>query len=260
MGEKAKISVIMIANNEEKRIGVTLESVHQWVDEIIVLDSGSTDKTVEIAKKYTDKVYTTDWPGYGKQKQRALEKAQFPWVLSLDADEIVTPQLKEEILSIVNSDDKPFSGYRIPVIYVFLGKILDNYIDGHPLRLFEREQAHYSNKIVHEGVIIKNNRVGHLKNKMLHDSVKGLDIFISKRNRYAQLWAEQEFARGKKAGLGSAIFHAGWCFFNVLFLRGAIFNGTYAIMLAFAYAQYTFNKYLLLKYLHAEHAYKSVSR
>lgn len=146
------LSVIIIAKNEEANIRRCLASV-QWADELIVLDSGSSDNTIAIAKEYTDKVYSTDWQGYGIQKQRALSLATEDWVLNLDADETVDDQLKTAIIKAITSDDA--DAYRIPICMNFYGFPLR--FSSSPkrhVRLFKRAGARYSSDIVHEKIVL----------------------------------------------------------------------------------------------------------
>ena len=156
------LSVIIIAKNEEANIRTCLQSV-EWADELIVLDSGSTDNTVAIAKEYTEKVYSTDWQGYGVQKQRALALATGDWVLNLDADEFVDEQLKNTIKAAIASDQA--DAYRIPICMNFYGKPLR--FSSSPkrhIRLFKRSNAHYSNDIVHEKIVLpKGARISKIK-------------------------------------------------------------------------------------------------
>lgn len=156
------LTVTVIAKNEEQNIRRCLESV-QFADEIIVLDSGSTDNTVAIAKEYTEHVYSTDWPGYGAQKQRALAKATGDWVLNLDADEAVSEKLKQEIMQAMVLDEA--DAYRVAI---------QMYFYNHPLkyssspkrhaRLYKRDGAHFSTDIVHEKIVLPEGaRIGKLK-------------------------------------------------------------------------------------------------
>ena len=151
---KTSLSVTIITKNEEDRIADCLSSVAEIADEIIVLDSGSDDKTVEICKRYTDKVFETDWPGYGIQKQRALEKASGDWVLAIDADERLTPELADEIRTVLDSNPEEVA-FKTKWAVVVFGKQL-NYGRSarYVLRLFRREGARFSEDIVHEKVIL----------------------------------------------------------------------------------------------------------
>ena len=147
------LSVIIIAKNEEANIGRCLASV-AFADEIIVLDSGSTDKTVEIAKAYTDKVFLTDWRGYGVQKQRALEYTTGDWVLNLDADESISEELQLEIKIAIASDKA--DAYRLPIQMVFYNQPLKySASPKRHARLFKKENASFSTDIVHEKIICR---------------------------------------------------------------------------------------------------------
>ena len=141
---KQRLSVSIIAVNEADRIEQCLDSVSGWADEIVILDSGSTDDTVSIASRYTDQVYETDWPGYGIQKERALEKTSGDWVLSIDADEVLTPELRRDIDFALN-DQPDCIAYRLPWAVTIYGYRLDFGRSGRaPLRLFRRKGARFS--------------------------------------------------------------------------------------------------------------------
>jgi glycosyltransferase involved in cell wall biosynthesis len=150
--KRKTLSVAIIAGNEEKKIGDCLESV-KWADEIIVVDSGSTDRTVEIAKRYTDKVFIRKWEGYAPQKQFAIDQATCDWILSLDADERVSPELKDEILKILESETE-FDGFYIPRRNFFLGKWIKScgWYPNYQLRLFKKGKAKVTQRKVHENL------------------------------------------------------------------------------------------------------------
>ena len=240
------LSVIAITKNEEDRIEPCLESVSNWADEIIVFDSGSTDRTVELAKKYTDKVYVTDWPGYGPQKQRALEKAVKDWVLSIDADEQVTPELRVEIDTCLKDDPKAIA-FRIPWAVHFLGKRLDFGRSGRaPLRLFKREGARFSDAQVHEKVILPSGKIGKLEGRLLHFSHRNMLQALEKFVQYSWLWAQQRHGKGKKTGIANALLHSCWEFFNIYVFRFGFLDGRRGLLMAILFWQYTFNKYASL--------------
>lgn len=251
--KRVSLSVTIITKNEEARLVQCLKSIETWVDEIIILDSGSTDKTVQIAGQYTKNVYHADWPGYGKQKQRALDYATSDWVLSLDADEIVTDGLRDEILKLINQEEISHDGYRISRIMVIQGKPLKRLQDGSPLRLFKRDKARFSTAMVHEGVELIEGNSGKLKNAILHDSMLDLASFIDKRNRYALIWAQQELLRNNiQSSLFKAFYKAIWRFVVTLLYRKAFLHGAPAVLCAGVLTQYTFNKYLILFNLQKE--------
>ena len=242
------LSVIIICKNEEDRIDACLRSVSSWVNEIIVLDSGSEDNTVAIAKRYTDNVVETDWPGYGQQKQRALEAASGPWILSLDTDEVVTAALQEEIIRVIALDDGQ-SAYRIPRASFFGDKRLDfdTAGGGAPPRLFRKQHGTFSTALVHETVNFPANiQVSKLHNQLLHYSYRSSRETLEKFRTYARLWAEDSLRKGKKASVFSAPMHGIFAFFKSYFLKLGILDGRMGFVMSALYAQYTFNKYLRL--------------
>jgi len=245
---KSTLSVMVISKNEADRIEACLQSVRGLADEIIVLDSGSSDNTVEIAKKFTDNVFVTDWPGYGRQKQRALEKASSDWVLSIDADERVTPELRGEIEAILaqEADASDYSAYRIPMATVVFGKRLDYGVTGRaPMRLFRREGARYTEAMVHEGIKLEGEK-SQLNGRLLHLTFRDFYHALEKNNQYAWLWAKQRKTTTKRAGLLSAFLHSLWSFFSIMLVRLGFLDGRRGFMMATLYSHYTFNKYTAL--------------
>jgi glycosyltransferase involved in cell wall biosynthesis len=240
---KYSLSVIIITKNEEDRIERCLESVYRISDEIIVIDSGSTDKTVEIVKKFTDKVFITDWPGYGIQKQRALNKASCDWVLSIDADEELTPELEQEIKTVLENPVDVVA-FRIPWAVQNFGKRLDYGRSARSVkRLFKREGASFTDSIVHEKVITKGT-VGKLKGRLNHYSIRDFEHYLMKNRTYAWLGAKKRHEKGKHGGgLPGAVFRAIWVFFQVYILRRGFLDGSVGFLVAAMYSQGAFNKY-----------------
>ena len=238
------LSVIIIAKNEADRIERCLQSVAPIADEIVVLDSGSEDQTVEIARKYTDKVYVTDWPGYGPQKQRALEKATLDWVLSMDADEALTPELRDEIDAIL-SGNPPEVGFKLPWAVVAFGQTLKHGRSGRaPLRLFKRSSARFSNDQVHEKILLPPGRIRKLNGRLLHYTHRDFAHYLEKNRQYAWLGAQKRFAAGKKGfGLTGAVLRALWTFFLIYFIRLGFLDGRPGFLTAVMYSQGSFNKY-----------------
>lgn len=238
------LSVIIITKNEESHITQCLESV-KWADEIIVLDSGSTDKTVEICKQFTSHVFKTDWQGFGIQKQRALEKATGDWMLSIDADETISSQLRTEIETAIQSSE--FSGYQIPFLSNYCGKQIKHsgwYPDYH-LRLFRRNESEFSIDIVHEKIYVKG-EIGFLKSPILHDSYTDLNEVLIKINSYSSLQAQKLFERGAKSSLSKAIFRALWKFIQTYFVKAGFLDGKHGLMLAISSSEGVYYKYLKL--------------
>lgn len=230
------LSVIIIAKNEEANIRRCLESV-SWADQIVVLDSGSIDNTLGIAKEFTEEVYKTDWKGYGIQKQRALSFAKHDWVLNLDADEMVDVGLKHEILDAIESDDA--DAYRIPIRMIFYGKQLQ--FSASPtkhIRLFKREGAKYSSDIVHEKVLIpEGSRIARLKLPILHQSYRDITHALYKINRYSSYSARMRLKNNQRGGLFKMAFATGWMFFRCFILQRGFLDGKEGLIMALLKAQ-----------------------
>jgi glycosyltransferase involved in cell wall biosynthesis len=194
--QKAPLSVTIITHNEEKNIRECLESV-LWAQEIIVVDSVSSDNTAEIAREYTEKVVLSKWPGFAKQKQFALDLCTCDWVLSLDADERVRPELAQEIQKLINSVCK-FDGYRIARRSFFLNKWMKHcgWYPGYQVRLLKRVKTTVSRARVHEGFLVDGN-IGTLQNDIDHFSHPSLHNSLEKLNRYSTLEALDRLDRKK---------------------------------------------------------------
>ena len=230
------LSVIIIAKNEADNIRRCLESV-AFADEIILLDSGSTDDTVAIARRYTSRVYETDWQGYGVQKQRALAYATGDWVLNLDADEFVTPELKTIILSAIK---KPMvDAYRVPIRMFFYGK--PQRFCSSPkrhVRLFKREGARYSDDLVHEKIILPENvKIQQIKLPILHHSFRDIRHALHKLNLYSSYSAKIALSRQKNMSLSKTISSTLWMFFRTYILQGGFLNGRAGLFFALYHAQ-----------------------
>lgn len=238
------LSVIIITKNEESHIAKCLESV-KWSDEIIVLDSSSSDDTVPICRQFTANVFDVDWQGFGIQKQRALEKTTGDWVLSIDADEIITPELRTEIESAMLSTT--YSGYQIPFLSNFCGKQIRYggwYPDYH-LRLFRRIESEFSNAVVHERVNVKG-EIGFLKSPILHDSYTDLAEVLRKLDSYSTLGAKLLYEKSVKSSLTKALLKGLWTFVRAYILRRGFLDGSHGLMLAIYSGETTFYKYLKL--------------
>jgi glycosyltransferase involved in cell wall biosynthesis len=238
------LSVIIITKNEAEHIERCLSSV-SWADEIIVLDSGSTDNTVELCEVYTDKVFVTDWPGFGVQKQRALAKAQGDWVLSIDADEIVTPELKQEITLAVHQER--YSGYEIPRLSSYCGRQMRHggWWPDHVLRLFRRECGQFTDSAVHERIVVQG-EIGQLKTPLLHDAFVNLDEVLHKVNSYSTLGAKMLYQRGVRSSFSKAVLKGFWAFIRTYWLKSAFLDGRQGLMLSISNAEGTYYKYLKL--------------
>ena len=246
------LSDIVITKNESRDIERCLASV-AWAEEIIVLDSGSSDDTVAICQRFTQQVFVTDWPGFGPQKQRALAKARGDWVLALDADEEVSPTLKLEIQKAMLRADA--QGFEIPRLSSYCGRQMKHggWWPDRVLRLFRREAGHFSDDLVHERVIVSG-RIERLSQPILHESYVDLDEVLDKVNSYSALGAKKLFEQGKRASLGLAIGKGLWTFIRTYFLRAGFLDGAQGLMLAISNAETSYYKYLKLRDLYRTQA------
>lgn len=238
------LSVIVIAKNEADRIASTLSSVYGWADEIIVLDSGSTDATVEICRQFTDKVFITDWPGFGKQKQRALDMASCDWVLSIDADEIVSPELRAEI-DIELQVEPVHTGYDVHRPVIIFGRILDFSGSGQsPLRLFKRAAGSFTQVPVHEKIVLSEGTLGRMRGSLYHETYRDYGHAVDKFAQYAVLQAGERFRKGRRATLVGAALRGFLNFIHNYIVRFGFLDGGRGFVMATLHANYTFNKYV----------------
>ncbi len=238
------LSAVIITKNESAHIEACLKSV-AWADEIIVLDSGSEDDTVSKCLKYTDKVYQTDWPGFGIQKQRAVDKAKGNWILSIDADEIVTDDLKQEIQQVLIAPG--FQGYNIPRLSSYCGKPMRHggWWPDYTPRLFRSDCGHFTDSPVHERIVVTGS-VGKLTNPLLHDAFVDLEEVLRKINSYSSLGAKIQLDKGKRTSLLMAICRGLWTFFRTYILKAAFLDGRYGLMLSISNAEGSYYKYAKL--------------
>ena len=244
------VSVIVIAKDEQASIGRVLRSV-AWADEIVVVDSGSTDRTVEIARELGAKVTVTDdWPGFGPQKNRALDLATGDWVLSLDADEWLTAESAEEIRRVVATGAAGPAAWRMPRRSSFCGRFMrhSGWWPDYVVRLFRRGHARFSDDIVHERVITEG-AMATLREPIMHETFTDLEDLVGKMNRYSTLTAQQLRASGKTAGLVEALARALWAFIRTYVLRAGFLDGREGLMLALATAEGTYYRYVKLMQL-----------
>lgn len=241
----ATISVVTLALNEERNIEECLKSV-SWADERIVVDSGSTDRTVELARKHTDAVMTVEWKGYGATKNLALEKVRSDWVLWLDADERVTPDLAEEIQQIVRSDTG-FAAYEVSRRAYFLGRWIKHsgWYPSRVTRLFRKERGRFTESRVHEQLRIDGN-VGRLRNDLLHFTDPDLHHYFVKFNRYTSLAAEDLRAAGRSCTVTDLVVRAPFMFVKMYVMRQGFLDGIQGFILAVVSSAYVFVKYAKL--------------
>ena len=219
-----QLSATIICKNEATVIGPCLESLSGLVDEIVVLDSGSTDGTQALCVAHGARVIDTDWPGFGVQKQRAVEAARNDWVLCLDADERVSLALAASLREALAAPK--FKAYRFARANRFLGRYL-RHCEGYPdwsLRLFDRRVAHWSADAVHEKVIC-GAPVGTLAGDLMHDSAETLESYLAKQNRYTSLAADMALAAGKRSSVGRVALSPLVRFIKFYFIRQGFRDG-----------------------------------
>ncbi|MEH6822374.1 MAG: glycosyltransferase family 2 protein [Motiliproteus sp.] len=244
-----KLSVCIICMNEAKTIERCLQSV-AFADEIVILDSGSTDATLEIARQYTDKIYSRkDWEGFGIQRQRAEQLASHDWIFAIDCDEVVSSLLKDEIRARLDQA-KDGDVIRVNRLTNFCGHLIrhsgwyPDYVD----RIYNRNQYGYNDKIVHESVNCKAARKITLKQDLLHYQFDDLFLYINKRNRYAESGANEKLKNHKSASLSRAVTASLTAFIKHYLLKRGFLDGRIGFVIAVIQMQYTFNKYLFLTY------------
>jgi len=239
----AKLSVVIITKNEEKNIQACLETV-KWADEIVIVDSLSTDKTIEIAKRYTNKIFTRLFTNYSDQRNFADRQASHRWILAMDADERVTPELKAEIEQAVEQSNH--NGYWIPCLDYMFGKLIRHggWYPQYHLRLYRKDAAKWVGT-VHEKIILSG-EAGYLKNPLLHYSHLTISNFIQKLDRYTSLEVEHLYAQGERTNVLKMLFWPLIVFIYKYFYRLGFLDGVHGLVLASSLAYYHFIKHAKL--------------
>ncbi|MCQ9120477.1 glycosyltransferase [Rodentibacter pneumotropicus] len=240
------ISVAMIVKNEAQDLALCLDTVKDWVNEIVILDSGSSDNTKEIALSYGAKFYENiDWPGFGKQRQIAQQYVTSDYVFWLDADERVTPELRQSIQRAVQQNHEN-TVFEVPRISEVFGRKIrhSGWYPDYVVRLYRTDYAGYNDSLVHEKVCYPSNtRVEKLTGDLEHFTYKNLHHYLVKSAAYAKSWADQRQARDKKATLWQGISHGISCFMKMYFLKAGFLDGKQGFLLAVLSAHSTFVKY-----------------
>ena len=243
------LSVIVITRDEEANIADCLASV-SFAREIVVVDSGSRDRTIEIARAAGARVQQVhDWPGFGPQKNRALALATEPWVLSLDADERVTPQLREAIVAALQAAGGP-DAYSMPRRSSYCGQFIahSGWYPDRVVRLFRRGSARFTDDAVHER-LVTSGPVGRLQGDLLHTTYPDLETMLEKLNRYSSASAGMLHAQGRRSSLAGAVGRGFWAFFRTYVLRSGWLDGRMGFVLAVSVAEGKYYKYLKLWHL-----------
>ena len=241
-----KLSIYVLAYNEEDKISDCMESV-MWADEVLLIDSHSTDRTAQIAKDFGAKVVQVDFAGFGKIRMAGIEHTSHEWILSIDSDERCTAESKQEILETINSEDSK-DAYFIPRRNEFMGKEI-NYCGWYPNyrqpQLFKRGKMTYeANDLVHEDYTV-DGTVGYLKKEITQIPFLSISEIFYKMNRYSELGAEKLQSKGKKLpSMPMIVLRSLWTFIRIYFLRLGILDGAAGFVIAFSNMEGTFYRYL----------------
>ena len=246
-----KVSVTVITLNEAEHIGAAIDSA-AWADEIVVVDSGSTDGTADIARAKGVTVFTREWSGYVDQKNYAAERVSHDWIFSLDADERIPPELAAEVRALLSSEPSK-RGYRVPRITFHLGRWIrttDFYPD-FQTRLYDRRAARWRGRHVHESVAV-DGPVGRLRHDLEHYSFRDLRDQLDRVNHYTTLAARQMREAGRRAGPLDLIIHPPAAFLRNYLLRRGILDGTVGLTISLVNAYSVFLKFAKLRELQQE--------
>ena len=243
------LSACIITLNEEKNLRACLESI-SFADEIVVVDAGSEDQTLPIAREFTNQVFQEPWKGFAAQKNSAIRKAKGPWILSIDADERVSPELRMEIEILLAGPAGLCAGYLIPRKNYFSGHWVRRcgWYPNYQLRLFLKDRGSFVPREVHEAVHVKG-KTGKLTGHLEHLTYDSISDYLIRMEKYAVLSAREYHKNGKKAGWIKMSTRSAYTFFRMFFLRGGFLEGYRGFLLSVLYSQYTFLKYAKLKEL-----------
>lgn len=240
------LSVVIITRNAADTLERCLQSL-RWADEWIIVDSQSQDGTQDICRAFGAKlIVTEDWPGFGPQKNRALDAATGDWVLSIDADEWVSAELGAELRAAM-AGPAEVAAYALPRSSSFCGRTMrhSGWWPDYVIRLFRRGRARFSDDRVHERVL-PDGRVQKLKQPLMHEAVKTVEQMLDKVNRYSSASADMLHQRGRRVSLGTAVFHGAWAFFRTYVLRRGFLDGREGFILAVTNAEVSYYRYVKL--------------
>lgn len=245
----SSLSIVMIVKNEAESIEKSIKSVNSIADEIVILDSGSTDNTVEICQMLGARVHVNQqWPGYGKQRQIAQGYASSEWVFMLDADEEFTDELREEVRQIVLENEQA-NAWQVPRLSYVFGRFIRHcgWYPDYVIRLYPKNKATYNDNLVHEKLNVPETMViKNLNNDLLHFTYKDVEDYLVKSARYAKASAKQKFQAGKRSSIFNAGLHGLACFIKMYLIRVGFLDGKQGLILSVLSAHSTFVKYLSL--------------
>ncbi len=243
-----RISATIITCNEERNLPRAIESL-RCCDEILVVDSGSTDRTVEIASRFGARVLEANWRGYAGQKNYASDEALHDWVLSIDADEALSEDLEGEIWQL-KKNGPAYDAYTVPRLAQYLGKwiLYSGWYPDRKVRLFDRRKARWVGEYVHESVLSEG-RVGELTGNLLHYTCGSLSEHLKTMDRYTTLAAEEIVARKKPMGARQLLFDPPWTFVRTFLLQRGFQDGLEGLTIAYMAAIYTFLKFAKARFM-----------
>ena len=243
---KKGISVCIITKNEENAIANCISSL-SWANEVIVLDSFSEDRTLEIAKKMNARIYKRKFDNFAQQKNVCISYAKYEWVLSVDADEVVTENLSRQILQLLNNENIKYNGYKIPRITLYLNQWIKHsgWYPNYSIRLFKKNSGKFCSSAVHEKVIVTG-KVGKINFPLLHYSYRNISEHINKINFYSTLIANEKFSQGESSSVLWAILKSISKFILTYFWRLGILDGKVGLIISVLGGYYNFQKYIKL--------------
>lgn len=239
----AKISACIISFNEENKIEDCLKSLEGIVDEIIIVDSESTDRTVEIASKYTNQIYNQNFLGHVEQKTLAVSKANHDWILSLDCDERLSQKLLESIRGVKDGIDS-YDAYKMPRKTFYVYRWLNHcWYPDTKIRLFNKFKAKWGGINPHDKVLVSTNKIKELPGDILHYSFDTISAHIQTIDRFTEIGANEILKRGKKVWILSPLTHGFWTFFRMYFLRKGFLDGFVGLVASILSFTHVFVKY-----------------
>ncbi len=247
ISKRPEISAIVVCFNEEDRIGECLKGL-QWCDEIVVVDSFSTDRTVEICRQYTDRVIQRRWAGYRDQKSFAHSQATKEWVILVDADERVTPELRDEIQSTLAGDGDAYDAYLVPRLVYYLARWWwrGGWYPDYDIRLFRRDRATWGGLDPHERILVRG-KVGRLKNPLRHFSYRDISDHLQRINRFTTIGAGELKKTGRRWRLTDSLVRPPFRFFRFYILKRGFLEGFPGFFVAATAAVYVFLRYAKLR-------------
>lgn len=231
------ISVFIIARNEADRIPLAINSVHDWVDEVHVIDSGSDDDTVKVSEALGARTHFRAWTGYGPQKVYGESLCRNDWLLNIDADEEISPQLGDEIRELFAAGPR-HNAYTVPILplYNFQERAHPLTAHHHPVRLYRKSCAGFKDSTVHDSVVVRDGSTGHLRGMVNHRSFRSLTHHVDKVNAYSSAQAEDRYVRGRTPSFAALLLTPPLAFLKSLILRREILNGIDGVVVSYMYA------------------------